>query len=109
MRYGLSGSHFENTMVCIYIKISVVICTNYFFTVIFLVCIQNPSMECSNQLKAFDGERKLVSKGMKPKTNFRDYQWVEDELNFPSTYGKGEIRISYWMYMCSRILSCVIR
>lgn len=35
-------------------------------------------------------ERKALAEGKKPKKN-KDFQWVEDSLDFPMKYGKSKI------------------
>lgn len=55
--------------------------------VVFLVCIKNPSMEAGNVANKFERERRDLAKGLKPRGN-RDFQWVEDEMDFPQTYGE---------------------
>lgn len=58
--------------------------------VVFLLCIKNPAMEAGNVAK-FENERKDLAKGQKPKGQ-RDFQWSEDDLDFPSTYGIQYVR-----------------
>eukprot|EP01041_Mallomonas_annulata_P008643 gene8643-17828_t len=59
--------------------------------VIFLACIRNPKAEVNEVLQTYASERALLSKGRKTGKR-RDFQWAEEDLDFPSRYGVQYIR-----------------
>lgn len=59
--------------------------------VVFLVCIRNPHSDATNALQSFEKERALMAKGRKPNRG-RDFQWSEEELDFPERFGVAYVR-----------------
>lgn len=59
--------------------------------VVFLICIQNPKAEAIARMQEYEKERKLLTQGKKaPKP--RDFQWQEEDGDFPSVYGIKSVR-----------------
>jgi len=59
--------------------------------VVFLVNIQNPQTDVGEVLKSFERERALMESGRKTGRK-RDFQWEEEQLDFPARYGVQYIR-----------------
>lgn len=59
--------------------------------VIFLASIRDPKVDLGPVLQSFERERAMLSKGRKVGKR-RDFQWAEEDLDFPSRYGVQYIR-----------------
>lgn len=59
--------------------------------VVFLVCIRNPTVEAGKTKNEFENDKKSLARGQKPKKT-RDFNWVEEDIDFPQTYGVQYVR-----------------